>query len=267
MNRYSGLNAIYLSFFYGDMYVDAVRGWKGLAYQYLFVLVAITWIFTGIKMHQMIGQAVNTSVYPAIEQLPKITIAKGELSIDKPTPYYLRAEGNVFLSFDTAQGAPSPGVNAPVVVTANKVIHTDYKGRKSETPVPDVDVKIEPPVLKKFFESVERWGALIMVLIMIPIAFIFCVLQTLIYAAVGTLFAGTMHARLTYGELIRISVMALTPVLVIDTLLKVSDQKFPLWVVFSIIVALAYIFFGVYANAHPKAVQAPQPAPAEPPAS
>src|SRR5215470_17303482 len=128
MKKYSGWNALYLSFFYRDMYVDAVHGWKGLAYQYLFAIVVLTWVVAGIKAHAEWGQAMDYFQQKIVVQCPKLTLNKGHLSIDKPYPYYIRVsnvmsdEPQTVVRFDPPRTAvPDNAEPAMIVVRDDKV--------------------------------------------------------------------------------------------------------------------------------------------------
>ena len=59
-----------------------------------------------------------------------------------------------------------------------------------------------------------------------------------------------MRVALTYSRLVRISVVAVTPGVVLGTLLIVSNQFFALWLGIYAIMGVIYLFYGVYSNKH-----------------
>lgn len=151
-----------------------------------------------------------------------------------------------------AKDAPAKDAEfSPIVIMSDKVLvmQPGTPLKKVVHPIPpDADFVLEPPMLDRVINFLKQWLAIAVVLFMIPCAFVFCAIQTLIFAAVGKLFTGTMNVKLTYGELIRLSVMAMTPVLVLDTLLKMGNQIFLYWYGIWVVIVVGYLFFGVYAN-------------------
>jgi hypothetical protein len=55
MKHYGRLQAVYLSFFSGDLYRDVANNWTGIGLVYLLLLLAAAWLpsavrtFTGLK--------------------------------------------------------------------------------------------------------------------------------------------------------------------------------------------------------------------------
>jgi hypothetical protein len=87
-------------------------------------------------------------------------------------------------------------------------------------------------------------------------SFIFRTIQILIYALVGLAFAKMLKATLDYKTLMRLSAIAITPVLVLNLIFEFLPGRIPWWSILGIVVALAYLFFAVKVNAEPE--DAPQ---------
>jgi hypothetical protein len=73
-------------------------------------------------------------------------------------------------------------------------------------------------------------------------------LQVLIYGAIGIGFAKVLNLELPYFALVRISTLAITPVLVLDTAMDLLKFHLPLWWLLAWLIAMAYLFFGVGSN-------------------
>jgi hypothetical protein len=72
----------------------------------------------------------------------------------------------------------------------------------------------------------------------------------LIFAAVGLSFAAALRARLSYAALLRLTMLAMTPVLLIDTVMWVVGWQFSCWTWFVYpVITLGYLFYGVKATA------------------
>jgi hypothetical protein len=70
----------------------------------------------------------------------------------------------------------------------------------------------------------------------------------LIYGAIGFLFCKIANVKLTYQTLIRLAVIASTPVIILDTVLEVSNINIPLFWLISFAIAMCYLYFGVRSN-------------------
>jgi len=54
---------------------------------------------------------------------------------------------------------------------------------------------------------------------------------------------------LSYASLVRLAVIALTPVILLNTMLTLFDASMPFWWLIAIAVALAYFYVAIRANA------------------
>lgn len=273
--RYSGLQATFMSFFSMDLYRDVVENWRGVAFLYLFLLTIFTWAVMAAGLHLKLGTAINASVYKTIDQFPTIKINKGEINIDKESPYYIKNPNNpdqIIVAFDTSSDDPAVAKeqNIPVIVTKKKIVIHERRGDKvfvEEKPIMDGSgsldgLIIEPETITIVVNLIKNWLGLILFLFMVPLGFIFLAIQVLIYAVIGKLFANIKNVNLTFGELMRLSVMAVTPVLILDTLLKATGAQLPWWPPAALIVAMVYLFLGVSAQTTRTAAASAPPGPA-----
>ena len=70
----------------------------------------------------------------------------------------------------------------------------------------------------------------------------------LIYAAIGLLFVSICKAKLDYNQLLRLSVVAVTPSILINTLLMVIGAKLPMAGFMFFALAMIYLYLGVKAT-------------------
>jgi hypothetical protein len=73
-----------------------------------------------------------------------------------------------------------------------------------------------------------------------------------------------LHANLSYKTLLRLSAIAITPVLVLNLIFEFVPLHIPRWSLLGIVIALAYLFFAVKVNADSEDVPAYQPPTAYP---
>jgi hypothetical protein len=103
-------------------------------------------------------------------------------------------------------------------------------------------------------EKVTGWLAILrkyVAIVAFPFAvvgsFAFRVVQVLIYAAIGILFARMCKTDRPYQTLLRLSVMAVTPVIIVSTVFDVIGIKIPFHGLVYFLAAMAYLYFAVYA--------------------
>ncbi|UCF00209.1 MAG: DUF1189 family protein [Planctomycetota bacterium] len=250
MKKFSIIHIPLLSFFSKDLYQDVGLYWKGLNFTYLLLLLAVCLIPTMIKAHIAFSNFIDNDAPKVVEQVPEITITDGEVSIKEPQPYYITnpENGHILAILDTTDTINSlEDTDALCLVTKNSVI---YRKDKFQTQTIDL-TKVENFALdsaritgwlnttKKFF-----------VITIYPFALLgsYCyrIVQALIYAAIGLLFAYWCKATLSYKTLIRLAIVAVTPCIIVGTVLGLVGVYLPPLVY--LLVALAYLFFAVKAN-------------------
>lgn len=114
--------------------------------------------------------------------------------------------------------------------------------------------------VKEMLDTFCTWAAPVLFLGSLPFVFLYRVLQTTFYGLIGKVFSNTLKVNLSYATLVRLSSVALTPVLFLDSLQQVLLARSPAWsnswTLLSIILALGYLYFAVRSNVSDK----PQPA-------
>jgi len=269
MKRYNGLQAVYMSFFSKDLYRDVVEHWKGIGFLYLLLWALFISVIVAVTLQFFLVIPVTDVLIGQSGQLPNMTFTHSELSIDKESPYQLKDKnGNVGIVFDTRDNPEGlkPGTPGMLVTKTAIIYQTQYKETKTKYDEMSItDLTITRDQVKDFFQGARQWFSFIIFAVMVPSAFIFLAIQAVIYAAIGMIFSNIAKANLTYGELMRLTAIALTPVLVLDTGLKLANMHLAFWPLLSFVIALGYLFFGVKANAEkasPAAQEIPPSAPA-----
>ncbi len=252
MKKFSIIHIPVLSFFSKELYRDVGLYWKGVNFSYLLLLLAVCWIPTMIKIHIGFSDFVNNDAPTVVEQVPEITITNGEVSISEPQPYYIKdpENGDVLAIIDTTGTIESlEDSNAICLLTKTKIM---WRKSEAETQIVDLS-KIDHFVLSS--ERVMGWlhtANKFFVIIIYPFAllgsYLFRIVQALIYAAVGLLFALWCQVRLSYATLLRLAVVAMTPCLLAKTIFGIADIHPPYATLISLVITLAYLFFAVKAN-------------------
>ncbi len=247
MRRYSIFHVPALSFFSKKLYIDVGQNWKGANFLYLLLLLAICLIPTMINLHRGISNFVNNEAPAIVNQVPEITITDGQVSIKETQPYYIKdPDSNEPLAIidTTGQIESLEDTDAFCLLTGNKVIT-----KKSEFENRTYDLSN----VKAFIVDSERitgWlqiGRKFLAVVIYPFVllgyYMYRIVQALIYAAIGLLFASFCKTTLSYTALIRLAVVAVTPCIIVGTILGLTDTSIPPFLY--LVAALVYLFFAV----------------------
>jgi hypothetical protein len=263
MKRYSIFHPLVLSFFSKSLYRDVGKNWRGTGLLYLAIILALLWIPTIIKGQLGMSAWVGGDSREITKQIPAITITKGQVSTDVPTPHVIKdpktgADIAIIDTSGTYQNLDNS--DAKLLLTKSKLIV-----RKTEKESQTYDLS----GVQSFYldhSKVEGWLALgktWFIPVLYPLAlifsFIFRAVQILIYACVGLLFARILKANLDFKTLMRLAAIAITPVLVLNLIFEFLPGRIPWWSILGIIVALAYLFFAVKVNTEPEEASQYQP--------
>jgi hypothetical protein len=205
-----------------------------------------------IKMHVDVTDFVNNEAPTFIEQLPEITITNGEVSISEPQPYYIKnpENGDVLAIIDTTGTIESlEDSNAICLLTKTKIM---WQKSEAETQIVDLS-KVEHFVLNServmgWLHTANKFFVIIIGLVALLGSYLFRIVQALIYAAIGLLFASWCKVTLSYATLLRLAVVAMTPCLLAKTIFGLADIHLPFTTLIFLMITLAYLFFAVKAN-------------------
>ncbi|HVQ37851.1 MAG TPA: DUF1189 domain-containing protein [Pyrinomonadaceae bacterium] len=268
MKRYSIFHPLVLSFFSKSLYKDVGKNWRGTGLLYLFLLLALVWIPTVIKGQLGISAWVNGESKEITKQIPAITISKGQVSTDVPTPHIIKdpktAEDIAIIDTSgTYQNLDSS--DAKLLLTKSKLI---VRRRATDSQTYDLSgvqsFSLDQAKVDGWLATTKTWFTPIVYPLALISSFIFRAIQILIYALVGLGFARMLKTNLDFKALMRLSAIAITPVLLLNLLFEFVPGRIPGWFILGIIVALGYLFFGVKANADVEDVPQYQPPPAYP---
>jgi hypothetical protein len=63
--------------------------------------------------------------------------------------------------------------------------------------------------------------------------------------------AAMQKSPLAYGAAVSVAIMAMTPVLLLDALLMLTDIYLPLWGLFGFLISVGYLIFGIRSATRP----------------
>ncbi len=247
MRRYSIFHVPALSFFSKKLYIDVGQNWKGVNFLYLLLLLAVCLMLTMINLHRGISNFVNNEASAIVNQVPEITITDGQVSIKETQPYYIKdpdSDKPLAIIDTTGQIESLRDTDALFLLTDNKVIvkKSTFENRTYEL-----------SNVKAFAVDSERitgWlqiGRKFLAVVIYPIAllgsYVYRIVQALIYAAIGMLFASFCKTKLSYATSIRLAIVAVTPCIIVGTILGLVGTSIPSFLY--LVAALVYLFFAV----------------------
>ncbi len=252
MKKFSIIHIPVLSFFSKDFYREVGLSWKGICFGYLLLLLAICWIPMMVKIHTGFSAFVNNQAPPFIDQVPEITITDGQVSIKEPQPYYIKIPdtNDILAVIDTTGTINSlEDANSPCLLTK-----TDFMWRQGTFETRTLDLSqvksftLSSNSIMKFLHITKKFLVVIMYPIVLLSSYVYRIIQALIFAAIGLLFASLCKVSLSYGALLRLAVVAMTPCMIVKTVFGLAGVHLPCGVgLVYLLVALAYLYFGVYA--------------------
>lgn len=252
MKKFSIIHIPVLSFFSKELYIDVGQNWKGVNFLYLLLLLAVCLIPTMIKIHADVTDFVNNEAPVIVNQVPEIVITDGQVSIKETQPYYIKDPDSdkILAIIDTTGQIESlENTDALCLLTKTRVML-----HKSEVETQIFDLS-NVKAFSMDSERVTGWlhvGRKFLAVGIYPFAlfgsYVFRIVQALIYAAVGLLFAFWCKVRLSYATLLRLAVVAMTPCLLAKTIFGIADIHLPYATLIFLMITLAYLFFAVKAN-------------------
>lgn len=244
--KYKPYQTPLLSFFSPGIYKSAAREWSGLAFGYLFLLVLAVGAVLSISMHLSVSKFFSQDFPTVMKQVPDFSIQQGELHCDVDMPYEIKdpKTGEVVAVIDTRDDATFPE-GTKLKIGKDKLVakRNAFETRTFEfAPIDNFDKKtlsswistIAAVIVPAFFVGFVLFG------------FIYAAIQVLIYGLVAMLFAKILKVEAPYLALVRIAVVAVTPVIVLDLCLKIASFNLPFWFLIAGILELAALFFGVF---------------------
>ena len=252
MKNFSLFHPYWMSFYSRDLYRDVAKNWKGIAALYLFILLAIALIPDLVHLNDRISRFLRDDGPQIVEQIPTITIRNGIASIDKPVPHVIREPdtGMVFGIIDTSGEIISlENREADILLTKTQLIVRDKNQKVSIYELSGFkDMQFDKHDAHGLLNSISKWVVYALYPVILLISFVFRLLQATLYAAIGLLFAKRLKVDLTYQELLRIAVIALTPAIILSALFDWLTYALLFEWFLNFAISIYFVYFGVKSN-------------------
>jgi hypothetical protein len=267
MRRYGLLHPLWMSFFSKDLYRDVGQHWGNVVFLYLFFLLAVAWLPRMIRFDVEVRDYVRDQAPAIVDQIPRITIRDGIASSEGPQPHCIvdPGKGGCVAIIDTT------GSTKEIAGTDTKILLTDkqliYAPSASETRTYSLakikELTIDAASVNRWLQTGARFLAVVAFPFVVLVSFCFRVIQVLLYAVAGLAFSRLQGMNLGFATICRLATVALTPVIIIQTVIDLSGAEAPVPRVVFLAVTLGYLFFGIKACTEPNPEQPQAPGQAE----
>ncbi len=251
MRKYTLFQIPMLSFYSTDLYKDVALNKKGTGFGYLFLLLAFCWLLLSISLDFTVDSVLDKQAPAIISQVPEISIIDGHAYVDAVQPYYINdpETGGVIAILDTTGKITSlEGQEAVVLLTEKNVI---VKENEVETRAYElseiVEFRMNQGTLTHWVEMTKSYLCMIIYPFALLSSFIYRIIQLLFYAVFGLVFASALKVELDYQQSLRLSVIAVTPAIIINTVLWSFSTALPMGGFLYFILTMTYLYLGVKA--------------------
>lgn len=283
MKQFSIFHPLWMAFYAKSIYRDVAKNWTGIAALYLLLLLALCSIPTAYRFNQMLHVLSDRDILPIVNQIPTLVFQGGALHTEKNQPYFIKGpDQQVMAIIDTSGTYDSLDDVQSVnwLLTGSTLFHrvdetrihayairnltqksTFFKAAfsedafKNQSPSinvakthPPKEMIVTAPLLENQILKMQRMFETYNYFMILAVYFVYRLIQIFIYALIGLLFALLFHAQLSYGAMVRLTTIAMTPVIFIDTVTRYMSFTHPHKELLFFLLAMVYLLFGVYAN-------------------
>ncbi len=255
----AALRPLYLSFFSAPFYREVGSELTGSWFGYLFFLVAVCSIPGMAGGYMVISDYFGKELPGILRQIPPVHIDNGKASIDPPGPHLVLnpSDNSPLLILDTSGATTSlDNTKASMLLTHDRMLVRKDARETRVFMMNGLDNGvIDEAMLDGWRTTVWNWLAVIYFPVVVLISYVFRILQLLLVAVIGMLYARRVNAPLGYAGALRVTVFAATPAIVVSGLRDALGISSNLGTVFDFVLMLGYVHFAVRANGRPRSGQ------------
>lgn len=252
MNPRGALRPIYLSFYSAAFYREVGSELAGTWFGYLFFIVALGAIPGMVGGYMAITKIFGTELPAIIRQVPTVRVSGGVASIDPPGPHVVLnpVDNSPLVILDTSGTTTSfDNTTASVLLLKDRMLVRRDGRDAGILKMKDLeDTVIDENLLEGWRNTMWNWMSVIYFPVVVLISFLFRVVQVLLFAVVGMLYARRVDAPIDYAGAIRLTVFAATPAVLVSALRDALGIASNLGTVFDFLLVLVYLHFAVRAN-------------------
>lgn len=256
MKKYNYLQAIYMSFYSKQLYRDVAENWGAGVVLYLFMLLFFCMCVLALFIQPQINVAVKAGLDNILPQVPELDIKNGVITTPEKKPYLIKESNTsdkVIVIVDTSgqytslDNVPS---SARTLITDTKVYYSDKPNTVKVYKLPNnLTYDFKPETAKAPIITFVKWLWVIYIPLMLFGMFIYRLVQSLIYAVFGKIFALIGGVKLYYSQVLKLTIIALTPPIILHLIVSmILNLRFAHELLAYFIFAMAYLIFAISAN-------------------
>jgi len=253
--RYTIIHPLFMSFYSKDFYRDVAQNWKNYAFLYLLFLLALCSVVKTVKIHYDLSDFLTIHAPAFISQFPAVTFSNGKASIDQDEPYFikdLKSGEDIIIIDTTGQINSLNDTSAVMLLTETKLIIKKSDRQTQVFALSEIeDFRLDQDVVYGWLRIVQKWLAVVFFPFFVLGSFVYRLVQVLIYGIIGMVFASILKTDIEFQSLISITIMAITPVVILDTFMGPPDISAVLWRFVCFLISMGFLFFGIKANSTP----------------
>ncbi|MCK5879990.1 MAG: DUF1189 family protein [Holophagae bacterium] len=254
MESYNIFIAPFFSFFHKDFYREVGKNWKGKIFGYLILLQMFCWALVCLHLHTQFSAWIQNEAPKIINQIPHITIVDGEASTDVEQPYTITdpfKSGRVLFVIDTTGAITELDDSMKLGLMTRDHVYFRQQNSLNEVRVYDLSkidrFELDAAKVSGWADLLRKW----MMLAFFPFAVLGAVLYRLfiavIYSLIGLLINAFLTGKADFGQVYRVSIMAMTPVILLKLVKNLTGIHIPMFWGICVLITLFYLAFGLFA--------------------
>jgi hypothetical protein len=243
--------APYLAFFSQPFYRAVAWRWRGLALTYLLVLLVVMWLPNVLRLNNTLETFRKSDLPPILEQVPKLEIQQGEVKADVRMPYRIidpKTKETLVVIDTNATEDDFDRLNTAVLITKNQLISNRNSFNRSFNLSDLEGVSVDKDSLERFIDGGIAWIRTFAYPILVINSWGYRFMQALIFGVIGLIIVNSVQAKLPYAAVVRLSVIALTPVIILRTLFDFFGVSVPFWWLLAFAITMVYLYQAIKAN-------------------
>lgn len=248
MKKFGITDPLYMAFYAREIYQDVARNWRGMGLLYILSLVALFTIPPMVKFHNQLGTFVAAEAPAYIRQMPTLTIAKGKLSVPEKKPYSIAdpTTNEITMVIDTTgEYRTLDQARSRILLTADQMLIRTGSEPVALSLSQIDDMTMDHAQMYDMLEILSEWAAITFYPAAVFLAFVYRVVQMIFFTCLALVYARMAGRSLGLTAGMRISAIAMTPMVAIFTLTGFFDVPVPMTWLFGTALTVSYLIFGI----------------------
>lgn len=246
------VRAIYQSFYSRELYREVNEKWDASVFGYLFLLLTIAWACMMVNIQGVLQRGYESFSQHIVTQLPEVSIKNGVATTKENRPYFIKDPDNkeIIAIIDTSgQYKNLEKSSAEILITKTAFIYREHADVvKVRNFSKNLTMEIAPEKVREKVGHAVHWLWVILFPIFLISSFLYRIVQAFLYALFGKFFAWLGDVHIHYFNILKLSMVAITPVIVLETIFDCLNFHFYLQWFFYFILAMGYLIFAIRAT-------------------